>query len=68
MSYPGRFNPAEEFRYPLSVSLIRHPHPSGSFGEEKNLLALKGFQPRTDQPAAVTLYHRSSILYCTVLC
>jgi hypothetical protein len=49
------------------VNLVRPQHPSGSFGEEKNLLALTGFQPRTVQPAAVTLCHRSSKPYYTVL-
>ena len=43
----------KERRYPLNIWLSGHQRRSGRFGEEKNLLPLPGFEPRTVQPVAI---------------
>jgi len=61
-SWPGRFNPGEEPRYTVYRSLGGPQSRSGRFGEEKNLLSLQKFEPRTVQthyaipPPDVILY------------
>jgi hypothetical protein len=52
-SRSGRFTPGKE---QLHRRLGGPQNQCGCFGEEKNLLKLSGFEPRTVQPAAQFLY------------
>jgi hypothetical protein len=52
---PGHFTPEEESQYPLNRRLGGPQSRSGHFVEEKNPLALLGYELRTVQP--VTSYY-----------
>ena len=53
-SRPGRFTPGQKPRYPPNRKLGGPQGRSGRFKEEKNLLLLPAFVPRTFQPSHYT--------------
>jgi len=44
-SSPGRFSPQENLRYPLNRRLGRLQRRYGTFGEERDLFHVPGFEP-----------------------
>ena len=55
-SSPGHFTRGNERRYLFNRRLSGPQRRSGRFGEDKNLLPLQGFEPRTVQPATTVLW------------
>ena len=49
-SYPGRFCPGKELRYPLNRRLGGPKIPSGRFGEDKNPFHLPEMDVRSPSP------------------
>ena len=62
-SRPSHFKPGKEPRYLLNRGLGGPQGWSGRFREEKNVLPLPGFRPRTVQPAA---YAIPALMLCSM--